>query len=80
MPCGVDDKVERGNRTGNVSREGGGLKMRQRRSLGSGTGDTETVPSEPEGVAGTLRRRRQHQCARVVELYRSMWSLRGTGL
>jgi hypothetical protein len=46
----------RGSRTGNVSREGGGLKMRQHRSLGSGTGDIETVPAtEPEGVAGSSK-------------------------
>jgi hypothetical protein len=29
--------------------------MRQRRSLGSGMGDVETVPSEPEGVAGSSK-------------------------
>jgi hypothetical protein len=45
----------RGSRTGNVSRESGGLKMKQCRSLGSGTGDIETVPSEPEGVAGSSK-------------------------
>jgi hypothetical protein len=54
MPCGVDDEVERESHWERFS-GGGGPKMRQRRSFGSGTGDIETVPSEPKGVAGSSK-------------------------
>jgi hypothetical protein len=77
MPSGVDNEVER--ELGTFLGRGGGLKMRQCRSLGSGTGDFETVPSEPEGLLGALRRRLQHQCAlsEYVERHRILTTRKG---
>jgi hypothetical protein len=42
----------RGSRAGNVSREGGGFKTRER-----------TSSEPPRGLLGARRRRRQHHCS-----------------